>query len=95
MKKLIFAGLIVLMIGVYGCKKDEQTYCYECAEYKVLVQSGVVTDNEKLETITYCGVQENQVYMFEHELLIYSDSFTSIYNIKTCNKKEDQNSSQN
>jgi hypothetical protein len=88
MKNAILILFTAFLLGLSSCKKDAETYCYECTEYRVTVQAGIVVGEEEIETATYCGVQENQEYMFEHELLLYYDSFTSIYSIKTCNKTE-------
>lgn len=89
MKNIILILFATFLLGFSSCKKDAETYCYECTEYRVTLQMGVIVDEVENGTETYCGVQENQVYMFEHELLLYYDSFTSIYSIKTCNKTED------
>lgn len=89
MKNTILVLFAVIFIGLSSCKKDPETYCYACAEYEVTIQAGVIVDEIEIETTTYCGVQENQVYMFEHQLLLYRDSFTSIYSVKTCSKTED------
>lgn len=89
MKNTILILFAFLFAGLSSCQKEKETYCYECTEYEVTVEAGIVVNEEEIETITYCGVQENQVYMFEHELLLYRDSFTSVYNIKTCSKTED------
>lgn len=89
MKKILLLLSSVLLIVLSSCKKDAETFCYECTEYRVTVQSGILVDEEEIGTETYCGVQENQEYMFEHEILLYYDSFTSIYSIKSCNKTDD------
>jgi hypothetical protein len=81
----------VALLSATACKKDSQTYCFECTEYEVVEQMNVVIDATEIQSNIFCGLKESEIRNFEHNMLVYQDSFSSIYRVQTCEKTDRPN----
>jgi hypothetical protein len=76
------------LLSLNSCNKDDQTYCFDCTEYEMVYRNNILTESKAIQTNTFCGLKKSEIGNFEHNYLIYQDSFIEMYSIQICEKTD-------
>jgi hypothetical protein len=86
MKKLLIIAVLAI-VTFSSCKKEEETFCYECTTSAVYLFYNGMTDVDYVSTHTECGVKESEYSSLEYERFIMSDHTGELYEVRTCRKQ--------
>lgn len=77
----------LLIVGLSSCKKEEETFCYECTTADVIQYYDGSSIVVPFEYTTKCDVKESEKSSLEFTNYIQSTDIADLYVVRTCVKK--------